>query len=205
MWEKLARSIIIIIISVLGIVSKSLKRRLEELEIKGRIKTIQTTTLLRSAKILRRVLETWVLCGNSSGHVCLLMHVFVAPILSVKCPAVKGPFRPIQYWVAYVYKSTNILHTYIKWTFQCHVAAVWCFLHCHWWWYLVCSLFVIMLCLRCLLFLASHFPFSISIMYRRYSNFSVTLAFFQNWFLPYGCTVTWSPFLNSVRSWVSLS
>ena len=35
------------------------------------------------------------------------MHVFVAPILSVKCLAVKGPFRLIQYWVTYVYKSTN--------------------------------------------------------------------------------------------------
>ena len=34
-----------------------------------------------------------------------------------------------------------------------------------------------MLCLRCLLFLASLFPFSNSIMYRWYSNFSVTVAF----------------------------
>ena len=43
----------------------------------------------------------------AAGHVCVLMHVFVAPILSLKCPAVKGPFRLIQYLVTYVYKSTN--------------------------------------------------------------------------------------------------
>ena len=35
-----------------------LRKNLEELEIKGRIKTIQTTGLLKSALILRLVLET---------------------------------------------------------------------------------------------------------------------------------------------------
>ena len=38
-------------------VSKGLERELEELEIEGRLKIIQTTAL-RSAKILRKVLET---------------------------------------------------------------------------------------------------------------------------------------------------
>ena len=33
------------------------------------------------------------------NYICLLMHMFVAPILSAKCPAVKSTFRPIPYWV----------------------------------------------------------------------------------------------------------
>ena len=38
---------------------RSWKRKLKELEIGGRIETIQTTELLRSSRILRGVLETW--------------------------------------------------------------------------------------------------------------------------------------------------
>ena len=38
---------------------QGLLKGLEDLEIRGRVATIQTTTLLRTAKILRRVLETW--------------------------------------------------------------------------------------------------------------------------------------------------
>ena len=34
-------------------------KRLEELEFGGRVETIQMTALLRTARILRRVLETW--------------------------------------------------------------------------------------------------------------------------------------------------
>ena len=37
---------------------QSLKRGLEELEIRDRVETIQTTALLRSARILGRFLET---------------------------------------------------------------------------------------------------------------------------------------------------
>ena len=39
--------------------TKGWKKRLEELEIKGRIETIPTTAFLRSTRILRKVLETW--------------------------------------------------------------------------------------------------------------------------------------------------
>ena len=46
------------VIVALGIVHKGLERRLEVLEIRGRIETIQTTALLRSARILRKVLKT---------------------------------------------------------------------------------------------------------------------------------------------------
>ena len=46
------------IIIALGTVTKGLIQGLEDLEITGRVETIQTTALLRSARILRRVLET---------------------------------------------------------------------------------------------------------------------------------------------------
>ena len=47
------------VIGALGIVTKGLIQGLEDLEIRERVETIQTTALLRSARILIRVLETW--------------------------------------------------------------------------------------------------------------------------------------------------
>ena len=52
-------TIIPIIIGAFGTVTKWLLKELEDLEVGGRVETIQTTTLLRTARILRRVLETW--------------------------------------------------------------------------------------------------------------------------------------------------
>ena len=52
-------TIIPIMIGVFGTVSKGLLKGLENLEVVGRVKTIQTTALLRMARILRRVLEIW--------------------------------------------------------------------------------------------------------------------------------------------------
>ena len=43
---------------VLGTMTKGLVKGVEDSEIRGRVETIQTTALVRSAKILRRVLET---------------------------------------------------------------------------------------------------------------------------------------------------
>ena len=51
-------SVITIVDGALGTVSKSLEREPEELEIGGRIETIQTTALLILVRILRRVWET---------------------------------------------------------------------------------------------------------------------------------------------------
>ena len=48
-----------ILIAALGTVTKELVQRLEDLEVTGRVETVQTTALLREAKILRRFLETW--------------------------------------------------------------------------------------------------------------------------------------------------
>ena len=45
-----------------GTVTKGLLKGLEDLEVGGGVVTIQTTTLLRTTRILRRVLETWGDC-----------------------------------------------------------------------------------------------------------------------------------------------
>ena len=45
------------VIGALGTVTKELSQGLADLEIRGQVETIQTTTLLKSARILRKVLE----------------------------------------------------------------------------------------------------------------------------------------------------
>ena len=57
LWNMKVR-IVPIVIGALGTVPEGLSKGLEDLEIKGRVKTIQTTALLRSARILKRVMET---------------------------------------------------------------------------------------------------------------------------------------------------
>ena len=52
-------TVIPIVIRELGTVIKWLVKGLEEVEIRTRVETIQTTELIRSARILRRVLEIW--------------------------------------------------------------------------------------------------------------------------------------------------
>ena len=47
-----------IAVGALGTIPKGLVMGLEDLEIRGQVETIQTTTLIRSARILRRVLVT---------------------------------------------------------------------------------------------------------------------------------------------------
>ena len=57
LW-KMKVTFIPIVIGVLCTAAKGLIKGLEDLEIRERVETIQTTALLRSARILRRVLET---------------------------------------------------------------------------------------------------------------------------------------------------
>ena len=52
-------TIIPIVIGPFGTVTKGLLKGLEDLEVGGRVETIQTTAWLKTARILRRVLETW--------------------------------------------------------------------------------------------------------------------------------------------------
>ena len=51
-------TVISIVIGALDTVTEGLIKGLEDLEIRGRVETIQMTALLRLARILRRVLET---------------------------------------------------------------------------------------------------------------------------------------------------
>ena len=52
-------TILSIVIGAFGTVTKELLKGLENLEVGGRVETIKTTALLRTARILRRVLKTW--------------------------------------------------------------------------------------------------------------------------------------------------
>ena len=52
-------TIIPTVIGGFGTVTKGLLKGLADLEVGGRVETIQTTALLKTARILRRVLETW--------------------------------------------------------------------------------------------------------------------------------------------------
>ena len=52
-------TIIPIAIGAFGTVTKGLLKGLEDLEVGGRVETIQTTALLKTARIQKRVLETW--------------------------------------------------------------------------------------------------------------------------------------------------
>ena len=47
-----------ILIGAIGRIPKCFEKALEDFEIRGRVETIQITAFLRSAKILRNVLET---------------------------------------------------------------------------------------------------------------------------------------------------
>ena len=57
LWNMKVK-VVPIVIGALETIPKALEKNLGELEIRGRIETIQTTALLGSARILRRVLET---------------------------------------------------------------------------------------------------------------------------------------------------
>ena len=51
-------TIVPIVIGAFGTITKGLLKGLEDLEVSGRVETIQTTALLKTARILRRVPET---------------------------------------------------------------------------------------------------------------------------------------------------
>ena len=52
-------TIVSILIGALGTITKGLLKGPEDLEVGKRVETIQTTAMLRTARILRQVLETW--------------------------------------------------------------------------------------------------------------------------------------------------
>ena len=52
-------TIVLIVIGAFGTITNGLLKGLDDLEVGGQVETIQMTALLRTAKILRRVPETW--------------------------------------------------------------------------------------------------------------------------------------------------
>ena len=60
-------TIIPIVIGALSTVTERLLKKLEDLEVGGRVETMQTTALLRTARMLRRVLETCCDSNSSEG------------------------------------------------------------------------------------------------------------------------------------------
>ena len=58
LWNMQGK-IIPIVICAFGTVTKWLLKGLEKLEFGRRVETIQSTTILRTSRLLRRVLETW--------------------------------------------------------------------------------------------------------------------------------------------------
>ena len=51
-------TIVTIVIGALGTITKGLLKGLQDLDVGGRVETILATAVLRTARILRRVLET---------------------------------------------------------------------------------------------------------------------------------------------------
>ena len=50
-------TVIAMVVGVFGVILKGIERGLEEMEIRARIETNQKTAMLKTARILRRVLE----------------------------------------------------------------------------------------------------------------------------------------------------
>ena len=66
-------TIIPIVIGAFDTVTKGILKGLDDLEVGGRMETIQSTVLLRTARILRRVLETWRDSTPVNDHQLTLM------------------------------------------------------------------------------------------------------------------------------------
>ena len=60
-------TIVPIVIGAFGTITKGLLKGLDNMEVGGRVETIEMTTLLRTVKILRRVLETC--CHSNSSEI----------------------------------------------------------------------------------------------------------------------------------------
>ena len=70
-------TIIPIVIGASGTVTKGLLKGLDDLEVGGGVESLQTTALVRTTRILRRVLEAWgdLLLSNSSERPSAKTHM----------------------------------------------------------------------------------------------------------------------------------
>ena len=76
-------TVIAIVIFALGTVTKRLVPGLEDLEIRGRVEIVQTTALLRSVRILRRVLEIEENCCHSQKGKIISFHTLILKVRSI--------------------------------------------------------------------------------------------------------------------------
>ena len=102
-------TVIPIVIGTFGAVPKGLVRELEELKIEWRIETIQTIALLRSARIPRKVQETWgaflslglqwktisKLCCGKLARKIIMMIIIAQPNI---CPGEWHAQTPLWFW-----------------------------------------------------------------------------------------------------------
>ena len=70
--QNMKVTVIPIVIGALGTVTKGSVQGLEDSDIRGQVETIQTTALLRSGRILRRVLETCCLSDSVENNQLIL-------------------------------------------------------------------------------------------------------------------------------------
>ena len=61
-------AVIPIIIRVFRIISKNVEKKIGELDIQGRSETVQTTSLLKSARLLCKVLGTCCHSASNENH-----------------------------------------------------------------------------------------------------------------------------------------
>ena len=76
---------VIILPIVIGTVTKGLLKGLEDLEVGGWVETIQTTALLKTARILRRVLETWgdLVSLNLQWNTLIIIIIFALVYIQI--------------------------------------------------------------------------------------------------------------------------
>ena len=83
-------TVVPIVIDALTTVTKGLVKAQKDLEIRVLVETIQTTALLRSAWILRRVLETWNADGKNSEGVRIIIEVVIPVEIDSLGTVIKG-------------------------------------------------------------------------------------------------------------------
>ena len=70
-------TIIPIVVGAFVTVTKGFLKGLEDLHIGGQVETIQTSTLLRTARILRRVPEIEETCYHSKSNEKLYIYIYI--------------------------------------------------------------------------------------------------------------------------------
>ena len=104
-------TIVPIVIGAFGAITKGLLKGLEDLEVDGQVETIQMTALLRTTRLLRRVLETWggflslkLQWKNISLHWC-------EDLGNLEADTIKQVQMNDTIWKEYLRKTRKLLET----------------------------------------------------------------------------------------------